>query len=111
MHTSTSNDSLCPPGRHVLSVKMGTCNELGVRQDNMANLGAGYAPYRRCRRACLVQGHLHGEALIVYVGDCWAIHIEQDKAAVVSDDAAPLVVNLLQVLSAQPAIAVSLCHS
>ena len=58
--------------------------------------------------ACLIQGHLHGEAIVVYVGDCRAIHIEQDKAAMVSDDAAPLVVDLLQMLPAQPVIAMSL---
>ena len=58
------------------------------------------------QRACLIQGHLHGEALIVYIGDCRAIHIEQNKGAVVSDDAAPLAVNLLQMLPAQPAIAI-----
>ena len=58
------------------------------------------------KRACLIQGHLHGEALIVYIGDCRAINIEQNKGAMVSDDAAPLAVNLLQMLPAQPAIAI-----
>ena len=45
--------------------------------------------------ACLVQSHLHGKALIVYVGHSRSIHIQQDKATMVCDDAAPLVVNLV----------------
>ena len=45
--------------------------------------------------ACLVQGHLHGKAFIVYVGDSRSIHIQQDKTAMVCDDAAPLTVNLV----------------
>lgn len=45
--------------------------------------------------ACLVQGHLHGKALIVYVGDRRSIHIQQDETIMVCDDAASLAVDLV----------------
>ena len=51
----------------------------------------------------LIERHLHGKALIVFIGHCGPIHIQQDKGAVVCDDTPPLLVDLLQVVFAEPA--------
>ncbi len=50
----------------------------------------------------LIESHLHCKTFIVLIGHSWTIHIQQDKVAMICDDASPLVVNLLQVLFAEP---------
>ncbi len=55
------------------------------------------------RHAYLIQGHLHGKTVVVFAGDCWSVHIQEDKAAVVGDHTPPLLVNLVQMVLAEPA--------
>ncbi len=50
----------------------------------------------------LIESHLHGKAVIVLIGHSWTIHVQQDKIAMICDDASSLVVNLLQVFFAEP---------
>ena len=50
----------------------------------------------------LIESHLHSKAFVVLIGHSWTIHIQQDKIAMICDDASPLVVNLLQVFFAEP---------
>ena len=56
----------------------------------------------QCTSPHLIKGHLHSKAFVVLIGDCWAIHIQQDKAAMICNYASPLPVNLLQVIFAEP---------
>ena len=51
----------------------------------------------------LIESHLHGKAFAVLIGHSWTVHIQQDKTAMICDDASSLVVNLLQVFFAESA--------
>lgn len=77
------------------SVRAG-CNRLQQygKQTLVSDMQGSTGPVQ-AHGAYLVESHLHSKALIVYVGDSRSIHIQQDEAVMVCDDAAPLAVNLI----------------
>ena len=78
------------------------CGE-SADDDAMTYTCSGMGMLKPLEGCHLIEGHLHGEAFVVLIGHSWTIQIQQDKLAMICDDASSLIVNLLQVFFAESA--------